>query len=142
LFLDTAITTDRMRDDKNKASTKLSPTSANKHPSNAQKRSWDKEIPKKKNFNGLIPAKVYVITKIGHLFMIYIFMGRSIYPLKEKILFGITLMTVDAMERVCNGITSFLFCKSILKGRYVFLVLMSFTATATWNVLGLKISFA
>jgi hypothetical protein len=44
------IMADRMRDDKKEASTKLSPTSANKHPSNAQKRSCDKEIPKKKKF--------------------------------------------------------------------------------------------
>ena len=97
---------------------------------------------RRRNFNALIPAKVYVMTKIGHLSMIYIFMGRSIYPLKEKMLFAITLMTVNAIEHVCHGITSFLFCKCILKRRYAFLLLMSFTANATWNVLGLKISFA
>jgi hypothetical protein len=97
---------------------------------------------RRRNFNVLIPAKVYVITKIGHLSMIYIFMERSVYPLKEKVLFAIRLMTVNAMEHICHGITTFLFCKCILKRRYAFLVLMSFKATATWNELGFKISFA
>jgi hypothetical protein len=97
---------------------------------------------RRRNFNTLIPAEIYVMTKIGHLSMIYILVGRSMYPVKEKMLFANMLMTVDAMEHVCHGITSFLFCKSILKRRYAFPVLMRFTATATSNVLGLKISFA
>jgi Na+-transporting NADH:ubiquinone oxidoreductase subunit NqrB len=102
----------------------------------------DEEIPKKKNVKALIPAKIYVMTKIGHLSMMYILVGKSIYQLMEKMLFAITLMTVHAMEHACHGTTNFLCCKSILKRRYAFLVLMRFMATATWNVLGLKISFA
>jgi hypothetical protein len=128
--------TDRMQDDKNKgASTKLSPTSANKHLSNAQQGSFDKEIPKKKKFQR---------TDDRHRSLVYDihFRGQKCIPGEREDIIAITLMTVDAMEHVCHGITSFLICKSILKRRYVFLVLMSFTATATWNVLGLKISFA
>ena len=143
LFLDTAIMTDRMRDDKNEASTKLSPTSANKHPSNAQKRSCDEEIPKKKKFQRTDTSKSICDDKNRSLVHDIHFHGKKYTPAE-----GEDVICDYAHDSQCNRTclpwdNKFLILQMYPEEKiYVFLVLMSFKATATLNVLGLKASFA
>ncbi len=90
--------TDRMRDDKNEASTKLSPTSANKHPSNAQKRSCDEEIPKKKKFQRTDSSKSICDDKNRSLVNDIRFCGKKYIPAE-----GEDVICDYAHDSTCDG---------------------------------------